>query len=88
MATQIKDTVESLQNPTSPLSALKWSNAKKTAFRIAFIFFVNMSIPSRAEWYKNLFGSDWTHLHYHDLYDVARFQPEEQKASPKNKKKN
>ncbi len=89
MATQIKGTVETSQSPnppllapvetsqspTFPLPAPTWNNTKKVAFRIAFIFFVIMSIPSGGEWYKNLFGLDWAHLHYRDLYDVARFQP-------------
>jgi hypothetical protein len=66
---------ESSSSIASPPINPDWSNAKKVAFRIAFIFFVIMSIPSGGEWYKNLFHLDWAHLHYRDLYDVARFQP-------------
>ncbi|GAB3551487.1 hypothetical protein GCM10027577_32020 [Spirosoma fluminis] len=38
------------------------------------------SIPTNAGWYRNLFSLDWLHpgrvrLHYRDLYDIARFQP-------------
>ncbi|MCW3107352.1 MAG: hypothetical protein JWQ09_1858, partial [Segetibacter sp.] len=52
-----------------------WKGYEKVAFRIAFIFFIIMSIPTTADWYKNLFTLDWFHLHYRDLYDIARFQP-------------
>jgi hypothetical protein len=52
-----------------------WKTYQKVLFRIAFVFFVVMSIPTTAEWYKNLVSINWFHLHYRDLYDVARFQP-------------
>jgi hypothetical protein len=52
-----------------------WKTYQKILFRIAFIFFVIMSIPWNSEWYKNLFTMDWTSLHYRDLYDIARFSP-------------
>jgi hypothetical protein len=52
-----------------------WKGYEKVLFRIAFIFFIIMSIPTTPDWYKNLFNIDWFHLHYRDLYDIARFQP-------------
>ncbi|MDN3547651.1 hypothetical protein [Mucilaginibacter aquaedulcis] len=52
-----------------------WKPYQKVLFRIAFVFFVLMSIPMTGEWYKNLVGINWLHLHYRDLYDIARFQP-------------
>ncbi|MFD2933290.1 hypothetical protein [Spirosoma flavum] len=52
-----------------------WTTGQKIAFRIAFVFFIIFSIPTNIGWYKNLFSLDWLHLHYRDLYDVARFQP-------------
>jgi hypothetical protein len=52
-----------------------WKTYQKILFRIAFIFFVIMSIPWNGEWYNNLFTMDWTSLHYRDLYDIARFSP-------------
>jgi len=50
-----------------------WKGYQKIAFRIAFIFFVAISIPNNAEWYQHVFSIDWTRLHYRDLYDIARF---------------
>ena len=52
-----------------------WSWQKKFSFRVLFIFFLAMSIPFSANWYKNVFTLDWSRPHYRDLYDVARFQP-------------
>ncbi|WP_205511247.1 hypothetical protein [Longitalea arenae] len=50
-----------------------WTFWQKLLFRIACIFFVCISIPNSAEWYKIVFSIDWTNLHYRDLYDIARF---------------
>ncbi|MDQ0638422.1 hypothetical protein QF042_001987 [Pedobacter sp. W3I1] len=52
-----------------------WSWQKKFGFRLLFIFFLAMSIPFSANWYKNVFTLDWSRPHYRDLYDIARFQP-------------
>jgi len=54
--------------PASP-----WKNWQKIAFRIAFVFFVAMSLPNSADWYTEILAFDWLHLHYRDLYDIARF---------------
>src|SRR6188508_2435243 len=50
-----------------------WKTYEKILFRIAFIFFIAISIPNSPEWYKQVFSIDWTNLHYRDLYDIARF---------------
>lgn len=50
-----------------------WTLYQKILFRIAFVFFVFMSIPTNPGWYVHLFNLDWTSLHYRDLYDLARF---------------
>ena len=52
-----------------------WSWSKKFGFRVLFVFFLTMSIPFSANWYKNVFTLDWSRPHYRDLYDIARFQP-------------
>jgi hypothetical protein len=54
---------------------LLWKSYEKIAFRIAFIFFILMSIPTSPGWYTQVYHFDWTSLHYRDLYDIARFQP-------------
>jgi hypothetical protein len=50
-----------------------WTGTQRFLFRIAFIFFIAISIPNSAEWYKLVAHIDWTNLHYRDLYDIARF---------------
>lgn len=52
---------------------VSWSVYKKIAFRIAFIFFILVSIPLSGGWYKNLVAIDWTRPHYRDIYDIARY---------------
>ncbi|WP_233219026.1 hypothetical protein [Adhaeribacter arboris] len=51
----------------------EWTRTQKVIFRVAFIFFVCLSIPNGVEWYKHVANLDWTNLHYRDLYDIARF---------------
>jgi hypothetical protein len=58
---------------TTTTVATAWTNWQKILFRIACIFFVAISIPNSAEWYKIVLHIDWTNLHYRDLYDIARF---------------
>lgn len=50
-----------------------WKTYEKILFRVAFVFFIAISIPNNAEWYRQVFTTDWTNAHYRDLYDVARF---------------
>src|ERR1700748_450169 len=49
-----------------------WTQGQKIAFRVAFIFFISLSIPNSVEWYDTVIHIDWTRLHYRDLYDIAR----------------
>ncbi|WP_153663659.1 hypothetical protein [Chitinophaga sp. SYP-B3965] len=65
----VKDTREAI----TPAPVDAWKSWHKVLFRIAFIFFVAICIPNSAEWYKLVLNIDWTHLHYRDLYDIARF---------------
>ncbi|MBE9583114.1 hypothetical protein IM792_01500 [Mucilaginibacter sp. JRF] len=52
-----------------------WRPLKRFAFRIAFIFFILLSIPTDGRWYENVATIDWLHPHYRDIYDIARFSP-------------
>ncbi|GAB4012224.1 hypothetical protein GCM10028808_27710 [Spirosoma migulaei] len=62
---------------TAPVPATEqrypWTEGQKILFRIAFVFFISMSLPNNVDWYKEVIALDWLHLHYRDLYDVARF---------------
>lgn len=61
--------------PAANLSAgdRPWSAAEKIAFRIAFIFFIVISLPNNLAWYDELIHFNWLRLNYRDLYDIARF---------------
>lgn len=56
-----------------PAQPKAWKEYQKILFRVAFIFFICISIPNSLEWYKQLIHLNWLHLHYRDLYDIARF---------------
>jgi hypothetical protein len=55
------------------VSPRPWKEYEKISFRIAFIFFIVISIPNSAGWYTELFHFNWFRLNYRDLYDIARF---------------
>lgn len=61
-----------IENNTENTPA-SWSLYKKIAFRIAFVFFILVSIPLSSGWYQSLFAIDWTRPHYRDIYSIARF---------------
>lgn len=74
VATQDSPAAEyTAQATVSPVKS--WKVYQRVAFRIAFIFFIIMSIPTSWNWYTHLFTMDWIHLKYRDVYDIARFQP-------------
>lgn len=59
--------------PGELITKRRWTSSQNVLFRVAFVFFVAMSLPNDWTWYKNVLSLDWLHLHYRDLYDVARF---------------
>jgi len=68
-----KATSRKVPADSQPGSATAWTEGQKILFRIAFVFFISMSLPNSLDWYKELVSFDWLHLHYRDLYDIARF---------------
>lgn len=63
-------------SPAATTNIRIWKSWQKVAFRISFIFFVGMSIPSGGEWWLRTFTLDWFHPNYRDIYDIARFLPD------------
>ncbi|GAB4035974.1 hypothetical protein [Spirosoma gilvum] len=63
----------SAEQPEQIENRTAWTERQKVLFRIAFVFFISMSLPNSLDWYKELVSLDWLHLHYRDLYDIARF---------------
>ncbi len=64
---------ESSSEASQIASPKAWKPWQKILFRIAFVFFIAMSFPNTLDWYTEIFSFDWLHLHYRDLYDIARF---------------
>jgi hypothetical protein len=61
--------VELIRNPAV------WTNGQKIAFRIAFVFFIIMSVPNTWQWYTNFFTIDYAHFQWRILYEIANFSP-------------
>ena len=53
-----------------------WKPWQKVIFRMSFIFFIIMSVPSGVEWWDRTIRLDWFHPNYRDIYDIARFLPD------------
>ncbi|MEJ0029168.1 MAG: hypothetical protein WDO15_01795 [Bacteroidota bacterium] len=61
-------------NEAAPVESKRdWKPYQRVAFRITFIFFILMSVPTTPNWYTELANINWTALHYRDIYDLARF---------------
>lgn len=70
LGTELSETPSHTENSAE---AKSWKEWQKVAFRIAFVFFIAMTLPNNLDWYKDIFTFDWLHLHYRDVYDIARF---------------
>src|SRR6187402_3748885 len=64
-----------MQQPDNVATVKEWSNGKKIAFRIAFIFFVIMAIPWNGFWYQNLTSIRWSTLEYRHLHVFCEYTP-------------
>lgn len=62
--------------PAAPLREpyRPWKDWEKISFRIAFVFFIVMSLPNTGQWYAEVARFNWFRLNYRDLYDIARFE--------------
>jgi hypothetical protein len=52
-----------------------WKGYQKYAFRVAFIFFLVIAVPTNAKWYSFIYNLDWTNLHCRDLYNLTNYAP-------------
>jgi hypothetical protein len=60
----------SITPPASP-----WKSYEKIAFRLFFIYFLLQAVPLDWKFYRELFSTDWTHLHYGALFNLAHYTP-------------
>ena len=56
---------------TAKTSIEPWKGYEKISFRIAFIFFFLLTVPTDIEYYKGWFKTDWAHLHIRDMGKLA-----------------
>ena len=71
------------QLQTSPWYAFKpsghpfrpWKAWERVLFRLFFLFFLILILPLDWKFYRELFSIDWAHLHFHDLLNLAKYQP-------------
>ena len=52
----------------------EWKAWEKILFRFFFLFFFILIIPIDWKFYRELFSIHWTHLHFHELLDLAKYQ--------------
>jgi len=52
-----------------------WKGWEKVLFRFFFIFFIILILPLDWKFYRELFSIHWAHLHFHDLFDLSKYQP-------------
>jgi len=56
-----------------PTSA--WSEKEKNIFRFFFLFFVIQALPLSVDLFKVVFGFNWLHISYGDIFDLTRLSP-------------
>lgn len=52
-----------------------WNNYQKIAFRIAFIYFLLLCIPTYGNFYRHLFSLEFSKITYHDFQNIVAFWP-------------
>jgi hypothetical protein len=56
--------------PPSP-----WEDYEKVAFRFFFIYFFLQAVPLDWKFYRELFSTDWAHLHYSAIFNLSHYAP-------------
>lgn len=57
---------------TTNQTPLQWSEKEKTIFRFFFLFFVLQALPLSADLFKTVFGVNWFHISYGDIFNLTR----------------
>ncbi len=70
---------QSLQGWLSSIAApgqvfKEWKGWEISLFRFFFLFFLLLILPIDWKFYRQLFSINWVHLHFHDLFDLAKYQ--------------
>lgn len=49
-----------------------WTNREKLIFRFFFLFFILQAIPLSVDFFKIVFGFNWLHISYGDIFNLTR----------------
>ncbi|MCD0488689.1 DoxX family protein [Pedobacter sp. MC2016-14] len=63
-------------NPSVTAESREWKGYEKNLFRFFFIFLIIQIIPLDWKFYHKLFTINWFHLHFHDLFELSKYQPQ------------
>ncbi|MES2809524.1 MAG: DoxX family protein, partial [Bacteroidota bacterium] len=50
----------------------EWSKSEKTLFRFFFLFFIIQALPLSVDFFKVIFGFNWLHISYGDIFNITR----------------
>jgi len=54
---------------------IPWTNTQKVAFRIAFLYFLFLCLPTYPAFYERLFGLKFSKITYNDFQEIVAFWP-------------
>ncbi len=66
---------ESVSKADSSSNSRIWTNTQKISFRVAFIYFLLLCLPTYTAFYKHLFGLEFSKITYHDFQSIVAFWP-------------
>ncbi len=67
--------IERLNSVVTPSVSFKeWKSWEKSWFRFFFLFFFILAVPLDWKFYRDLFSINWFHLHFYDLFTLAKYQ--------------
>lgn len=76
--TQASDSLtqeESTLSNDSSSNSRVWTSTQKFSFRVAFIYFLLLCLPTYSAFYKHLFGLEFAKITYHDFQSIVAFWP-------------
>jgi hypothetical protein len=54
----------------------EWKKWELYMFRFSLVFLLLLIVPLDWKFYKDLFSINWLNLHFHDLFRLAKYQPQ------------
>jgi len=64
-----------MTNSTTIGNATTWKGNEKFVFRIFFLYFLLQALPLDWKYYRQVFSTDWAHLHYGAIFELAHYSP-------------